>query len=116
LLSELLKVDQISLSNCTVKGSISEMSEEILDYVAVKIKASPYFALQLDDSADVDCCEQLLVYARCTRSDSQPLTATAREAALFRTLHHFLAGTGLQWTKAVDMCAVDLVSHVKGRT
>ena len=50
---------QITLSNDTVKSRISDMSQDILDEVVAEVKASPYFALQLDKSADVSSCAQL---------------------------------------------------------
>jgi hypothetical protein len=46
-----------------VKGRTSEVSEDILDQVVAEIKASPYFAFQLNESTDVASCEQLLVHA-----------------------------------------------------
>ena len=58
------KMDQISLSNCTIKHRISEMSSDILDQVVHEIKCSSYFALQLDESTDGSSCAQLLVYTR----------------------------------------------------
>jgi metal-sulfur cluster biosynthetic enzyme len=37
------KMNQISLSNCTVKGRFSDMSEDIWNQVVVEMKSSPYF-------------------------------------------------------------------------
>jgi hypothetical protein len=53
-----------------VKECISEISKDILDYAAAQMKPSPYFALQLEESADVASHEQLLVYAQYIEGDS----------------------------------------------
>jgi hypothetical protein len=39
----------------------SEISEDILDQVVAEMEDSSYFALRLDESTDVACCEQILV-------------------------------------------------------
>jgi hypothetical protein len=52
--------DEMSLSNCTVKGRTSNMSEDILDQAVGQMKANSYFTLQLDESIDVASCELIL--------------------------------------------------------
>lgn len=54
------KVDQISLSYCTVKESISELCDDIVDHVMAEMKVNPSVALQLDESTNVASCEQSL--------------------------------------------------------
>jgi hypothetical protein len=58
------KVYHISLSNCFMKERSSELNKDILGQVIAEIQFSPYFALQLDESAHVDSCEQLLMYTQ----------------------------------------------------
>lgn len=58
------KVDQVSVSNCTVEGRIFEPREYILHQVVVHMKVSPYFVLPFDESTDVATREQLLMYTR----------------------------------------------------
>jgi hypothetical protein len=53
------KLDQVSISNCTVKGHVSEMSKDSLDKVVADLKASLYFAPHLDESTDFTSSEQL---------------------------------------------------------
>ena len=56
---------KISLSNDTVRRRISDMSQDILDQVAEKIRAcKARVSLQLDKSTDVLNCVYLLVYYR----------------------------------------------------
>ena len=58
------KLNQISLSDNTVKQRIDDMSQDIKLQVTEKIRLSPFFAVQLDESTDVAQLPQLLVYAR----------------------------------------------------
>ena len=55
------KLSQISLSNDTVKGRIDEMAQDIKDQVLDQVRASPVFAIQLDETTDVAQCSQLLM-------------------------------------------------------
>ena len=57
-------MNQISLSNDTIKSRIHEMSDNINSKVLSKIDSSPDFALQLDESTDISNLSQLLVYVR----------------------------------------------------
>ena len=56
------KIQQVSLSNDTIKRRISQMSANVKQQVINEIKASPMFSLQLDESTDVASCSQLLVF------------------------------------------------------
>ncbi len=58
------KIQQICLSNDTVKRRINEMSDDIKEKVIQKTKSSltGMFAIQLDESTDVSSCAQLLVF------------------------------------------------------
>lgn len=49
---------------------ICEISADILATVISEIKESPMFALQLDESADVALCSQLLVFTRYIKDDN----------------------------------------------
>lgn len=50
--SEASKMKQVSLSNNTVKSRICDMCN-IKSQLLAKVKASPVFAIQLDESVDV---------------------------------------------------------------
>ena len=88
------------------------MSDDILEQVVAEVKASPYFALQLDESTDVASCEQLLVYVRYMKGDSvkenclfsEPLITTTRGEDVFGTLENFFADKELEWAKLVGIC------------
>ena len=50
------KLQQVPLSNDTVKRRIARMSSNIKEQVVEEIKASPMFSFQLDESVDVASC------------------------------------------------------------
>ena len=97
------KLEEISLSNNTVKKRISEMSQDILLQVVEEIRSSPIFSLQLDESTDVSSCAHLLVYARYISENnlkeqylfSEPLSTTCKEENVFRVVKVFLNLTHL---------------------
>ena len=58
------KISKTTLSDNTVKARIDEMVQDIREQVAEKIRMSPMFAIQCDETTDVAHCSQLLVFAR----------------------------------------------------
>ena len=55
------KIKQVSLSNDTVKSRIDDMACNIKSKLVANLKASPVFAIQLDESVDVANLSQLMV-------------------------------------------------------
>lgn len=58
------KIEDISLSNNTIKSRIDKMSYDVEDQLLHKLKKSPYFGMQCDESTDVSQCSQLLNFVR----------------------------------------------------
>ena len=59
------KLSKISMSDNSVKRRIEDMSSDILAQIVHRIKKSAFsIALQLDESTDVACMSQLLVFVR----------------------------------------------------
>ena len=57
------KLDNVSVSNDTVKRRNKEMSDDIADQVMAGVKDSKFgFAIQLYEPTDATKCSQLLVY------------------------------------------------------
>ena len=93
------KLDNVSLSNDTVKRRIQEMSGDIADQVMVGVKDSKFgFAIQLDESTDVAKYSQLLVYVRFIQNYTvktelmlnQELAASTKGKNVFNVLADFL--------------------------
>ena len=59
-----LKLKKILLSNNTVARRISEISENQLQQLIDRVKNSPRFAIQLDESTDITNAAQLMVFIR----------------------------------------------------
>ena len=58
------KIEQISLSDDTVKRRILPMSLVVKQQVIEEIKASPLFVFQVKESTDVALCSQVVVFVR----------------------------------------------------
>ncbi|XP_065645418.1 zinc finger BED domain-containing protein 5-like [Hydra vulgaris] len=58
------KIENISLSNTTVKRRVIDISSNIKDNFINEIKELPYFFIQLDESTDVSSMAQLFVLCR----------------------------------------------------
>ena len=56
------KLAKISLSDSTIKTQIDELANDIECQFLQKIHASPYFAIQCDETTDVAQLSQLIVY------------------------------------------------------
>lgn len=57
-------IQNMPLSNNTVKARIGKMSCDVEEQLLGKIKSSPYFALQCDKTTDIVQCCQLIVFVR----------------------------------------------------
>ncbi|XP_076069775.1 protein FAM200C-like [Oratosquilla oratoria] len=86
--SAVSKMKQVSLSNDTVKSRIFDMSCNTKSQLLAKVKASPVFAIQLDESVDVANLSQLIVFVRYVHDQSieedllfcRPLETTTQAA------------------------------------
>ena len=98
-------MQQISLSNDTIKFRIHEMLDNIKSKVFSKIDSSPVFALQLDESTYISNLSQLLVYVKYVSDERineeflfcQPLETTSKAVDVFQMLIDFFDKTKLSW-------------------
>lgn len=108
------KIQQISLSNDTVKRRINEMSDDIQEKVIQEIKSSStgMFAIQLDESTDLSSCAQLLVFVRyvflcdikeeyllCTQLET---TTTAED--VMEKISSFFKANRIPWENCCGVC------------
>jgi len=99
------KLRDISLSNNTVKRRIDDIAADIEEKVIAKIKESPFFSIQLDESTDVANISQLLVYSRYVHDKSieeefmfcQPLLTTTSAVDVIQLVDQYFERTGLMW-------------------
>lgn len=60
---------KIPVSNCTIRRRIHEMSTDIEEIACTSVKKSEMFALYVDESTDIVCRVQLLVFIRYLHDD-----------------------------------------------
>ena len=112
------KLDNVSLSNDTVKHRIQEMLGDIADQVMAGVKDSKFgFAIQLDESTDVTKCrliELMLIYVRFFQNNTvktklmlnQELAAATKGKDVFNVWADFFKEHELDWSKLVG-CMTD---------
>ena len=106
------KIQQVSLSNDTIKRRISQMSANVKQQVINEIKASLMFSLQLDESTDVASCSQLLVFVRYVHTEDvkeeflycKVLDSTITAQDVMDSISTFFETEGLQWEKLCGVC------------
>lgn len=108
------KMKDIPLSNDTVERRISDMAEDTETQLIEKIKKSKLFALQLDESTDIQNNSILLTYVRYIDHDESdmkedilsvselPTHTTSSE--IFKVLNGFIEERGLEWKNCVGVC------------
>ena len=102
----------VPLSNDTVSRRIQAMSENVKQTLVERIKDSPYFSIQLDETTDVADLANLLVFVRyeyekATHEDflfCQSLQTRTTAEHIFQLVNAFFQETGLDWKKCVGVC------------
>ncbi|XP_072247753.1 SCAN domain-containing protein 3-like [Leuresthes tenuis] len=115
------KVAQVPLSATTVTTRIEDITEDIEMQLLERIKKSPWYAIQVDESTDIDNKAILLVYVRYLYEEDVhedmfcalllPTNTTAAE--LFKSLNDYISGK-LNWSFCVGVCT-DGAAAMTGR-
>ena len=116
------KVAQVSLSNTTIQRRILHLDEDIEDQVVAAINKSPVFAIQLDESTDVESLSQLISYVRYIDHDNmkteflfcKPLKTTARADDIFDIINIYFQSHNIDWKKLV-FCTTDGAPAMMGK-
>ena len=110
--SAVAKMKQVSLSNNTVKNRIDDMASDIKSQLTAKIKPSPVFGIQLDESVDIVNLSQLMMFVRYIHSQvieedllfCRPLETT-KAADVLKLMKDFFEEAKLDWDKLGSVCA-----------
>uniref|UniRef100_A0A1A8ERQ8 DUF4371 domain-containing protein n=1 Tax=Nothobranchius korthausae TaxID=1143690 RepID=A0A1A8ERQ8_9TELE len=115
------KIAQVPLSASTVTRRIEEIADDINSQLLERINASPWYALQVDESTDIENKAILLVYVRYLYQEdlhedmlcalSLPTKTTGEE--LFKSLDDYVSGK-LKWSYCVGICT-DGAAAMTGR-
>ncbi|XP_071037138.1 SCAN domain-containing protein 3-like [Parasteatoda tepidariorum] len=115
------KIAHVPLSASTVTRRIEEIAEDIEKQLLERINASPWYALQVDESTDIDSKAVLLVYVRYLYQEdvhedllcalSLPTNTTGAE--LFKSLDGYISRQ-LKWSFCVGICT-DGAAAMTGR-
>jgi len=106
------KVESIPLSNNTVKRRIDEMSNNVENQLIKRIKESPKYCLQIDETTDITKCAQLLSYVRYIYDNEmreellfchQLETNTIGEE-IFKVLDNYIS-QNLSWAQCKAICS-----------
>ena len=99
------------LSATTVTRRIEEIAEDIEIQLLERINSSPWYALQVDESTDIDNKAILLVYVRYIYHEdvhedllcALSLSTNTTGAELFKSLDGYMSGH-LKWSLCVGIC------------
>lgn len=106
------KMDKIPLSNNSVQRRIDEMALNVKEQLVKRLKMSPFFALQCDDSTDIAQQCQLIVYCRFVDENkiieellfSKNLETTSKGSDVFSAINDFLVENDLSWDRVMGIC------------
>uniref|UniRef100_A0A8C7WPH8 HAT C-terminal dimerisation domain-containing protein n=1 Tax=Oryzias sinensis TaxID=183150 RepID=A0A8C7WPH8_9TELE len=116
------KDDGLQMQRRSIVHRIADMASDIEQQLLGRIRKSPFFSLQLDESTDVTNAALLLVFVRY-RWDSSlqedilfcgelPTGATAEEC--FRCMDNYFTENGLDWQNCFGVCS-DGAASMTGR-
>ena len=106
------KLAKVSLSDSTTKTRIDDLAKDIEFQVLEKVRASPFFAIQCDETTDVANLSQLMVYVRFVGSTSfeeemlfcRPLETGCKAADVFEAVASYFNCNNLKWENLVGVC------------
>ena len=127
------KVREIPLSDNTTKRRCHDISKDLLKQLIIKLKTSPAYGLQLDETTDISDEQQLIVYCRFVDAKAKTIVehylcsvkvgVSATAQSIFDKLNEFIVEHDLDWTKcksvttdgaaAMQGCKIGVVQKIK---
>ena len=106
------KLAKISLSNSTIKTRIDALANDIECQVLQKMQASPFFAIQCNETTDIAQMSQLLVYVRFVGSTTieeemlfcRPLETTTKAEDVLKLVDAYFHEKDMKWERLVGVC------------
>ncbi|XP_056118464.1 SCAN domain-containing protein 3-like [Rhinichthys klamathensis goyatoka] len=106
------KIKEIPLSNDTFSRRIIDMSDDIETQLLDRVRASPLFAIQIDESTDISKMALLLAFVRyncegATHEDllmCNELSTRTTADECFNCLDDYFTKNGLVWKNCVGIC------------
>jgi hypothetical protein len=88
------------------------MASNVKEQLSENVKASKYYSIQLDESADISNRAHLLTFIRYEDEDSvkekllfcEPLLGCTTSSDIFKKLYQFMNFNGIEWKKSVRIC------------
>ncbi|KAL1268682.1 hypothetical protein QQF64_034045 [Cirrhinus molitorella] len=116
------QLNLISLSNNTVKRRIDDMSENVFQQLICRVRASRFYAIQIEESTDIAGMANLLAFIRyeCDGDIEEnllfcrPLHSNTTAEAIFDILNDFMISNNINWTKCVGL-SIDGARAMLGR-
>lgn len=105
-------IEKVPLSADTVQRRIAVMAEDVEKQLITRVRQSPLFSLQLDESTDIGNEANLLCYIRYICDGAvhddflfcESLQTNTTGEAIFDCLNAFVCKNGLDWKKCVGIC------------
>lgn len=107
------KLKSIPFSDNTIKRRIDDMAGDIREQIVEKLKKSPYFALQFDESTDVTDCAQFVVFVHFEADESiiedilfcKALSANTTGQCIYDLFLESTRDYEIDWTKCIAICS-----------
>lgn len=106
------KVSMVPLSDNTINRRIKDMANYVENIILERVRASPSFAIQLDESTDVANLAILLLFVRYINGESveeellfcRPLKERTTGADIFKLTDEYFRENSIDWTRCVGIC------------